>query len=271
MRMMRARRIWRSPAFGFTSRMACPMMRWASWYRLAPVVVSALMTPRSMSGMRQLWCRPAGVIAPGERQEDAAVLGHAPLHQLERGALLAAHVGAEGVGEQLRRLLPAGDGPGVDAAGLGVGGAQAAALGGLGHGGADYHECLCSGAKDAEGIVAFQGGRGTCGRRGGCWWLSLVCRTALAAEPAAAPPPVTVIRAGTAHRRGLGVGEDATRSSSSGETGSRASAAPDGDPGRGERHRPLGSDGAPGTDRRAHPRLPPGRGSAPRAGTTCSS
>ena len=40
------------------------MMRCASWYRFAPVVVSALTTPRSIRGIKQLWCSPAGVMAP---------------------------------------------------------------------------------------------------------------------------------------------------------------------------------------------------------------
>ncbi len=199
MRMMRASRIWRSPAFGFTSRMACPMMRWASWYRFAPVVVSALTMPALDERDEAALVQPGRGHRAGEGEEDAAVLGHAPLHQLEGRALLAPHVGAEGVGEQLRRLLPAGDGPGVDAPGLGVGGAQAAALGGLGHGGADYHEWLCSGAVDAEGSTGSREG-GTCAVV--AEWvvvLSLVCRAALAADtppPAAPPLPVTVIRAG---------------------------------------------------------------------------
>src|SRR5205814_4078256 len=49
---------------------------------------------------------------------DAAILPHGAPHQLVGGALLPAHVGAEGVLEEIVRGLAAGDGAGVDGAGL---------------------------------------------------------------------------------------------------------------------------------------------------------
>ena len=64
MRMIRAARRVVSPASGAISRRRKPRTRWASWYRLAPVVVSTSIIPASIMGTMHERCRPAGVIAP---------------------------------------------------------------------------------------------------------------------------------------------------------------------------------------------------------------
>ncbi len=116
MRMMRARRYWRSPPFGSISRMRWPIDAVRVVIEVRARRRDAVDEPALDERDDARLVKARGRHRPAEREKDARVVARASLHELERRSLLAADVRRERARDDVRRLFAAGDAHGVNVA-----------------------------------------------------------------------------------------------------------------------------------------------------------